>query len=172
VPAVQRIIATAYDQYAPMMPASLFAAYLDDLLAVAPRMATADVLVAWAGDEPVGTVTSYADGATLGMGWPSGWPTFRALGVTPGRRSRGCGRALVDACVERAAAAGAPALGLHTATFMAAAVQLYERRGFVRDPDRDVTPAALLDVGDVGGADLPAVIAYRLDLDAAAGVAA
>ena len=95
------------------------------------------------------------------MGWPPGWSVFRALAVAPQRRSSGTGLALVTACVERAAARGAGALGLHTATFMTAAVDLYERCGFRRAPTFDMTPA---DIFEVQGDDLPRVIAYRRDV--------
>ena len=90
------------------------------------------MLVAIADDEIVGTVTFFADGHGLGMAWPPGWSVFRALAVTPHRRSRGAGRALVATRIERAAAVGAEVLGLHTASFMTAAVDLYERAGFRR----------------------------------------
>ena len=98
------------------------------------------MLVAVADGEIVGTVTFYADGHSLGMAWPPGWSVFRALAVAPQRRSRGTGLALVTACIERAAAVGAEVLGLHTATFMTAAVDLYERSGFRRAPAFDITP--------------------------------
>lgn len=78
------------------------------------------------------------------------------------RRAGGAGRALVTACIERARASGADALGLHTATFMTSAVELYQRCGFVRDPRYDITPSAVLDVED--GDDAPHVVAYVLDL--------
>jgi len=73
VPAVQRVIAEAFAQYETVLPPTIFEHYLDDLLAVAERMEHADVLVATTGDEPVGTVTFYADGGNLGMSWPAGW---------------------------------------------------------------------------------------------------
>ena len=95
------------------------------------------------------------------MAWPPGWSVFRALAVVPHCRSRGTGLALVTACVERAAAAGAEVLGLHTATFMTTAVELYERCGFRREPAFDLTPG---DIFDVEGDDLPRVIAYRRDV--------
>jgi ribosomal protein S18 acetylase RimI-like enzyme len=63
------------------------------------------------------------------------------------------GEALVRACAERARAAGAAALGLHTSASMAAARRMYARLGFVRAPGADFRP---------GGAEL--VEAYRLPL--------
>jgi predicted N-acetyltransferase YhbS len=170
VPALRRIIAAAFRQYDAVLPPALFDAYLEDLLAVEERLDEAEVLVAEVAGEPVGTVAYYPDGAATGLGWPSGWPIFRALAVVPERRSRGTGHALVATCVDRASSAGAPAIGLHTAWFMTAALALYERWGFVRAPELDITPADVLgdvlgDLGDSDERELPRVIAYRLGLD-------
>jgi predicted N-acetyltransferase YhbS len=164
VPAVRRIIAAAFAQYEAVLPPTVFEHYLEDLLAVGERMDHADVLLATTGDELVGTVTFYDDGGDLGMSWPAGWSVFRALAVTPRQRARGTGRALVTACVERAAATGAEVIGLHTASFMTSAVELYGRCGFRRAPGHDITPAAVIDVTGVDDDDLPAVLAYRRDL--------
>lgn len=165
---LRRIIAAAFQQYDAVLPAAIFDEYLADLLDVRPRLDTADVLVAERDGEPVGTVTFYADGGGLGMSWPAGWSVFRALAVEPERRARGAGHALVRACIERAAAAGANVIGLHTATFMTSAVALYERCGFGRDPSYDILPTAILDLDlDLDDDDLPSVIAYRLDVGSA-----
>jgi uncharacterized RmlC-like cupin family protein len=67
----------------------------------------------------------------------------------------------MTACAERARAAGAAALHLHTAPFMTAATALYADLGYDRDP------AADLDVGVRFGVAPPGVAvvaAYRLDL--------
>ena len=89
VPAVQRIIAAAFRHYETVLTPDVFAAYLEDLLDVAGRIDTAEVLVARAGDDPIGTVTFSRDGGGLGMSRPAGWSVFRALAVTPARRARG-----------------------------------------------------------------------------------
>jgi len=87
----------------------------------------------------------------------------RAAGARVERSARGAGvgQALVEACLERARAAGAPVLCLHTAEFMTAAVAIYERLGFRRDPafDFDGTRRLGLD----GVRPVP-ILAYRLDL--------
>jgi ribosomal protein S18 acetylase RimI-like enzyme len=59
------------------------------------------------------------------------------LGVAVGTRGRGVGEALVRACIERARAAGAKRVWLHTEPFMEAAHRLYARLGFVRAPAQD-----------------------------------
>jgi hypothetical protein len=43
--------------------------------------------------------------------------------------------------VRRARVAGAPGLTLHTTDLMRAAMRLYERMGFVREPTLDFSPA-------------------------------
>jgi ribosomal protein S18 acetylase RimI-like enzyme len=65
---------------------------------------------------------------------------IRMLAVLPTAQRGGTGRALVDACVDRARQAGRSALLLHTTPWMAAAHRLYERVGFERLPERDWTP--------------------------------
>lgn len=65
---------------------------------------------------------------------------FRMLGVAPGDRGRGVGRALVGACLERARAAGRTGLVIVTAPSWTDAQRLYERMGFRRAPDRDFEP--------------------------------
>src|SRR5690349_4807658 len=68
------------------------------------------------------------------------WPEVRLVAVDPKARGRGVARALVDECIRRARASGATAVGLHSSRSMRAALRLYERMGFVRDPERDFQP--------------------------------
>jgi ribosomal protein S18 acetylase RimI-like enzyme len=79
------------------------------------------------------------------------WPELRLLAVAPAARGRGVGTALVRECVRRAESMGASALGLHTSESLRAAIRMYERMGFVRDPEQDFQPE---------GAEL--VMGYRL----------
>jgi ribosomal protein S18 acetylase RimI-like enzyme len=78
---------------------------------------------------------------------------LRMLGVASAARGRGVGEALVRACLERSRAAGRAGVVLCTQPWMRAAHRLYERAGFVRDPERDWQP--------VPGVRL---LAYRLRL--------
>jgi ribosomal protein S18 acetylase RimI-like enzyme len=82
---------------------------------------------------------------------------IRMLAVDPAQRGRGVGRALAQACLDRAGSDGRRRLVLHTGTWMPAAIRLYDRMGFVRRPERDFTV--------VPGADLIAY-AYELTGDA------
>jgi ribosomal-protein-alanine N-acetyltransferase len=79
------------------------------------------------------------------------------LAVDPAMRSRGVGRALVQASVEAAATAGATAVFLEVAVDNAPALALYDRAGFRRAGLR----SAYYDRGAAGQVD---AIAMRLDL--------
>jgi len=113
-------------------------------------------IVAELDDRIVGSVALYDPGHAqyTGLDSAASWPEVRLVAVDPDVRGRGVARALVLECVRRARAAGATTLGLHTSQSMHTAQRLYERLGFVRDPDHDFQPP---------GAEL--VAGYRLPLD-------
>jgi predicted N-acetyltransferase YhbS len=156
----------AYAQYRDAVPAPLFAAYVEDLRRLEHYWDEAEVLVAAHDGRLAGAVLFYADAASEGLGLPGGWAGFRKLAVHPDLRGHGIGRALVDACVARAWRGGAPAVGIHTASIMRDACHLYERMGFQRCAQYDLSAADLLGA-DSGAGDLR-VIAFRLDLARAA----
>jgi predicted N-acetyltransferase YhbS len=162
LPEVRRVLLGAYREYAEALPPAVFGRYLTDILDVQGRVGAGRLLVATHGGRVVGSVTFYADAGREGFGWPTGWAGLRALGVEPSARGAGVGQALVQACLERARAAGAPVLCLHTAEFMTAAVAIYERLGLRRDPtfDLDATRHLRLE----GVRPVP-ILAYRLDPD-------
>ena len=86
----------------------------------------------------VGAVTYVDDPASEWSEWTEpGEAQFRLLAVDPNQRQHGAGTALVQACMDRAAAAGHSIL-IHTTPWLVAAQRIYERFGFVRRPDRDV----------------------------------
>ena len=62
-------------------------------------------------------------------------PEVRLLAVAPEARGKGVARRLMNECIQRARAVGAPALTLHTTDMMAAAMRLYERMGFAHAPE-------------------------------------
>lgn len=164
-PGITGVIEAAYREYAQMLPPAIFDGYLEDLLDLDARARVGRHIVAEHAGRIVGAVTYYGDAHAEGLGWPSGWAGLRALGVDPAARGLGIGKALMLTCVERARAAGAPVLCLHTAEFMTAAVAMYEAMGFRRAPAFDFEAA------DQGGPDVEPVriIAYRLDLPTALG---
>lgn len=146
--------------YRALPGAHLSGGYAALLADVARRSAEADVLVAVgaAGDarreEIFGCVT-FVPGPS--SPWSElleeGEAGIRMLAVRPDVQGRGAGRALVDACVALARAAGRDAVMLHTTPWMTAAHRLYEHVGFVRFPERDWKPEP----------EVP-LLAYRLEL--------
>ncbi len=116
--------------------------YAAELADVAARVGGAEVLVAAVGGTTLlGCVTFVAGPSSP---WAEGIEdkeaAIRMLGVDPSAQQRGVGRALVEACVERARCLGREAVLLHTTLWMTAAHRLYERTGFVRVPERDWRP--------------------------------
>jgi ribosomal protein S18 acetylase RimI-like enzyme len=65
---------------------------------------------------------------------------IRMLAVAPANRGRGIGRALTQACLDRATSEGRRRMVLHTGPWMPAAIRLYDRMGFVRRPELDFSP--------------------------------
>lgn len=105
---------------------------------VAGRAALVDVLVA---AEPhgalLGTVTYVPGPGPLSESEREDEAGFRMLAVAPWSQGRGVGRALVEACIERARAAGKAGLAIYTRPSMKMAHRLYEAMGFQRDKSSD-----------------------------------
>lgn len=136
---IEAVIGAANAGFEPIVPADFFRSYLASAMDVQGRMVVSTVLVADVGGRIVGTVTVFDDANEEGfpIAFPAGTAGLRATAVHPDAQGHGIGRALVEACVDRARRAGAARIGLHTAPFMTAAISLYERTGFVRSPDHD-----------------------------------
>jgi ribosomal protein S18 acetylase RimI-like enzyme len=146
---------------------SAYKEYTTAMTPTAWRGLEAALVNALATDVPVDRIVAIVDGRLVGsvMLYPpavdsygsgasqSSFPELRLLAVALETRHLGVGRALVEACIERARQQGATALGLHTSISMQAAIRLYEQMGFVRVPEYDFQPE---------GAEL--VMAYRLNL--------
>jgi GNAT superfamily N-acetyltransferase len=139
---IARLTLAAYREYATVMAPSAW-----DALEQAVHASLADDigvtrLVAELDGDVVGSAALYApDAAAYGtLASPASWPEVRLVAVAPTARGRGIAQALVDECIRRARLAGATMLGLHTSRSMRAAVRLYERMGFVRDPEHDFHP--------------------------------
>lgn len=115
----------------------LWGGYDDEIRDTAGRAKGADILVAPLDDLVVGAVTYVDDSDSRWSEWTEpGEVQFRLLAVEAEARGRGLGEALVRECMGRAA--GRP-LVIHTTQWMEAARRMYERLGFERRPDRDVT---------------------------------
>ncbi|HTK49386.1 MAG TPA: GNAT family N-acetyltransferase [Gemmatimonadaceae bacterium] len=153
--AIAHLTSRAYEEYASVMAPSAWTALRDAVRASLADDAGVTRIVAERAGAVVGSVALYApDAAPYGdLASRAPWPEVRLVAVDPAERGAGVGRALVLECVRRARQAGATTLGLHTSRSMRAAARLYERLGFVRDPDHDFHPP---------GAEL--VEGYRLRL--------
>lgn len=127
--------------------------YAEELREVARRSRQAVVLVAV--EESVLGCVTYVPEETSPMAEDlrPGEAGLRMLAVAPSAQGRGVGRALVEACVERARQDGKERLFLHSGEWMRAAHRLYESLGFRRVPERDWAPAP----------DIP-LMAYALEL--------
>jgi ribosomal protein S18 acetylase RimI-like enzyme len=136
LPEVGRITQAAYREfYRPDDP--MWRAYFERIGDAAARARRADVLVAALDGTIVGTATLELERTIEGHQLDRGQANLRLLAVAPGTRSRGIGRALVSACLDRARAAGKTLMTLHTQEDMVAALRMYRSFGFTRDPDRD-----------------------------------
>ena len=138
--AVGELTAHAYavDGFVPS--GSDYASVLSD---AATRLRDADLLVAE--DEAgalLGTITFALSGTPYAQIARAGEAEFRMLAVAPAARRQGVAKALVEACIERGRVAGASALVLSSSLDMTAAHGLYERMGFTRQPERDWSPVA------------------------------
>jgi GNAT superfamily N-acetyltransferase len=143
--AILAVTLAAYEQYAAALGPPLWAAYRQNIQATLADVGPAAQIVAEDGNALVGAVLLFPAGAVVGNpgNRPAAceWPEVRLLAVAPAARGTGVARRLMQECLDRARAAGAPALTLHTADIMAVAMRLYERMGFARAPELDFSPA-------------------------------
>jgi ribosomal protein S18 acetylase RimI-like enzyme len=167
-PAVARLTVDAYRADGQLNEAS--ATYAETLADVAARAEAGDLLVAvdratdgaadgaadraTGGDRVLGSVLYVEPGSRYAELSRAGESEFRMLAVDPAAQGRGVGRTLVQACVDRAAAAGCTAVVICVRDFAMAAQKLYMSLGFARVPELDWSP-------------LPGVslLALRLEID-------
>ncbi|PYP77887.1 MAG: GNAT family N-acetyltransferase [Gemmatimonadetes bacterium] len=137
--AIARLTLAAYREYASVMLPDAWHAADQAIRASLAVDSGVTRLVAELDGRVVGSAALHApDAAAYGdLASATSWPELRLVAVDPAERGRGIARALVEECIRRARAIGATALGLHTSRSMRAARQLYERMGFVRDPEHD-----------------------------------
>jgi GNAT superfamily N-acetyltransferase len=150
VEAAGRVTVAANAEFAPHDPADPFqpswARYLVSMADTAGRAAQATLLVAVDHHGAVvGTVTLYLDPGS--EQWRPEDAMFRFLAVDPAARGRGVGRALFEACLARARAAGKRRMALHTTEWMVTARAMYERAGFEREPEGDIRLPGLTILG-------------------------
>ncbi|GAA1026584.1 GNAT family N-acetyltransferase [Virgisporangium ochraceum] len=161
-PAVARLTVDAYRADGQLNEAS--ATYAETLADVAARAEAGDLLVAvdratdgaaddgadgaadgaadraTGGDRVLGSVLYVEPGSRYAELSRAGESEFRMLAVDPAAQGRGVGRTLVQACVDRAAAAGCTAVVICVRDFAMAAQKLYMSLGFARVPELDWSP--------------------------------
>ena len=153
--AMRTLTLRAYGEYATIMAPTAWEGLDRAIRAALDTDAPAERIVAECAGALVGSVMLFPP-ATDAYGSLTAhvpWPELRVLAVAPEARGLGVGQALVEECARRARASGAPVLGLHSSRSMAAALRMYARLGFVREPAHDFVPEG----GEV-------VEGYRLDL--------
>ena len=134
---VAALAVDAYAEYAQHMSPDAWSAFAHDIANVRGRMYEAEVVVAERDGGLVGTVTLFTDW----RGAQTDSYGIRLLAVPPAQRGTGVGRALMERCIERARQDGKERVVLTTTQEMESARDLYERLGFVRDPQLDHEPA-------------------------------
>jgi ribosomal protein S18 acetylase RimI-like enzyme len=146
---VENLVKAAYREFQPLMPETAWQRWMDNITETL-HDSGGIVLVADHEGRIEGAVTFYPDAGQAHQGhWPAGAGAMRLLAVNPGRRGRGYGLRLTEACLERARESQVHTIFLYTGTFMTAAQHLYEKLGFKRVPEFDRPPGP---------------IAYRLEL--------
>ena len=107
----------------------------------------ASLLVASAECGLLGGVVHFSDMAQYGSGGTATLEKdasgFRLLGVAPEARGLGVGKALMEACLQRAREDGHGTVIIHTTEAMKTAWKMYEARGFQRAPELDFKQGAL-----------------------------
>ena len=135
VDAAGAVVAAAYQH-----DLQVSAGYLERLRDAESRAAQAVLLVAADDERVLGSVTYVPGGTAMAQLAASGEVELRMLGVDPSARARGVAQSLVRACVDRARSEENVRVVLSTQPEMAAAQRLYQRLGFVRQPDLDWVP--------------------------------
>lgn len=113
--------------------------YYPELRDVSDRAAQVPVLVAVDSETGavLGSVTYVPGPGPYHEGEFGEDASFRMLAVASAAQGRGVGRALVEACIERAQVEGRAGIGIYTRPFMTIAHGLYERLGFERARELD-----------------------------------
>jgi ribosomal protein S18 acetylase RimI-like enzyme len=136
-PQIARLTVDAYTTDGQLSGEEGYAPVLAD---VAGRADAGELLVAVDAERVVGAVLYVHPGGRYAELSRPGEGEFRMLAVDPAAQGRGVGRALVQACVERAVAAGCHAVVISVRDFAQAAQRLYDACGFKRLPERDWSP--------------------------------
>jgi ribosomal protein S18 acetylase RimI-like enzyme len=135
-PQVNRLALAAFDEFKTHY--SDWPAMADALGRTARLAEQGDIILAECADTVIGAVAYIPPGRPKPSCFDIAWPTIRMLVVDPAHRGSGAGRALTQACIERARSHRSPVIALHTSPFMTVALSMYLRMGFelLRDGPR------------------------------------
>ncbi len=140
------ITLSAYAEYERVLRPEYWDSYRQHIVDTLTDLGAAEQLVAVVGASLLGTALFCRPGSSFGenvadAAMSPDCPEARLVAVAPEGRGQGVGRAIMEACVDRARSSGAPGLVLHTMAIMKASRSLYDSMGFVRAPELDFQPA-------------------------------
>ena len=125
---VNRVALAAFDEFK-----SEYTDWPAMVSAVAKMSALAEageIVVAELEERIVGAVAYIPPGCPKAPCFDRSWPIIRMLVVDPACRGCGAGRALTEACMERARRDGSRVIALRTSPIMTVALPMYIRMGF------------------------------------------
>lgn len=140
---IARISVEAYDAAGQLDEGSPYRQTLADADA---RLRDGLLLVAHDDQRVVGTVTICPAGSPFSEIGRADEVEFRFLAVDPREWGRGIADALVAACHDHARTTRAKRLAICVRDTNVGAAAMYERRGFLRAPDRDWSPVPGVDL--------------------------
>jgi GNAT superfamily N-acetyltransferase len=143
--AIITLTLAAYAQYDAVMPTGAWTAYAASIRETLSSPDAGELIVGVEGDVLLGSALL----APPLLAPPPGraaqpYPEIRLVATAPQARGRGVATAVVGACIRLARAAGYADIGLHSTEYMADAIRIYQRLGFVRAAEHDFqTPAGV-----------------------------
>jgi GNAT superfamily N-acetyltransferase len=119
-----------------------FCSHYDDWTAMAAGIGnmaalaeSGEIIIAEHDDAIIGAVAYIPPHVPKADYFDPAWPIIRMLVVDPRARGLGAGRALTDACLDRARRDGSTVIALHTSAIMSVALPMYLRMGFTKLKD-------------------------------------
>jgi ribosomal protein S18 acetylase RimI-like enzyme len=130
--AIAHLNVWAYREFSNDFGAEVWPGVVKTLTAIAPAAETATFLVLRGDDSLLGSVAYRPPGWALPP-LPVAWASVDLLAVAPNTRNEGVARALVQACMDRAAADGAETIGAAVNGLMTGALALFSGLGFHKE---------------------------------------